>query len=235
MIYGEIRALRAMQEQSLDLKRNLLKDQAAEVLRDYISDGRLPEGSKVTERDIANLLGSGRAPARDALMALEAEGLVVSRPDGRYVFELTDDDACEITEIRIVLERLAIERAAANISEDDRVVLYGLLHQMEEAAANGDSAAFAKHDIALHRTIWRQAQSPNLLRILGSVLGTIFILTERYVTAGGYNFEHSLKTHRELLDSLCAGDGVAAANIMEKQHMGTLTEIRKGRHLGKNR
>ena len=87
MIYGEIRALRAMQEQSLDLKRNLLKDQAAEVLRDYISDGRLPEGSKVTERDVANLLGIGRAPARDALMALEAEGLVVSRPDGRYVFE----------------------------------------------------------------------------------------------------------------------------------------------------
>ena len=46
-----------IQEQDLRLDRNLLKDRAAEMLRDYISSGRIPEGTKLTEREVSRLLG----------------------------------------------------------------------------------------------------------------------------------------------------------------------------------
>ena len=58
------------------LDRNLLRDQAAEILREYISNGRIPEGTRLTEREVSQWLGVSRMPAREALMILEAEGLV---------------------------------------------------------------------------------------------------------------------------------------------------------------
>ena len=47
------------------LERNLLRDQAAEALRDYISTGRIPEGTKLTERDVSQMLGISRMPVHD--------------------------------------------------------------------------------------------------------------------------------------------------------------------------
>ena len=64
------------------LERNLLKDRAMDLLRDHIVSGRIPAGAKVVERDVAQLLGISRAPVRDALIQLETEGLVVSKPSG---------------------------------------------------------------------------------------------------------------------------------------------------------
>jgi GntR family transcriptional repressor for pyruvate dehydrogenase complex len=75
--------LSGIQGDRLRLDRNLLKDRAAETLRDYISTGRIPEGTKLTEREVSRLLGISRMPAHEALTIVEAEGLVISRPGGR--------------------------------------------------------------------------------------------------------------------------------------------------------
>ncbi len=106
MTEGENRLSRlpGIQHEDARLDRNLLKDLAAETLRDYISTGRIPEGTKLTERKVSRLLGISRMPARDALMILEAEGLVVSRPDGRYVIELTEKDVRDIHVLRRMRE-----------------------------------------------------------------------------------------------------------------------------------
>ena len=66
--------LAGIQEDALRLDRNLLKDRAAEMLRDHIGSGRIPEGTKLTEREVSRLLGISRMPAHEALTILEAEG-----------------------------------------------------------------------------------------------------------------------------------------------------------------
>ena len=93
----------------MKLLRVSLKDQAADILRDQIISGEISPGSKLVEREVAELLGISRAPARDALMQLEKEGLVVSQLDARYVIELTERDIRELHAIRLVLERLAVD------------------------------------------------------------------------------------------------------------------------------
>ena len=42
------------------LERNLLKDQAAQLLRDHIIRGRFSPGAKLTERELAEQLGISR-------------------------------------------------------------------------------------------------------------------------------------------------------------------------------
>jgi DNA-binding GntR family transcriptional regulator len=199
------------------LDRNLLKDMAAETLRDHISNGVIPEGTKITEREVSQMLGISRMPARDALMILEAEGLVEYRSDGRYVIELTEGDVRSIHQVRGALEKLAAELAAANISEEGCAVLRAELRDLEEAVATGDSSLCTRHDIAIHRAIWHLADNPHLLRILNSLMGVIFVLAARVRWYSERDPEELLNEHRELAELIMTGDGAGAAQAIEVQ------------------
>jgi DNA-binding GntR family transcriptional regulator len=216
--------LENIRSEDLRLDRNLLKDRAAETLRDYISTGRIPEGTKLTEREVSRLLGISRMPAHEALTILEAEGLVVSRPDGRYVIELSEKDVRDLHALRQTLECLAVELAAANASDENRAALQASLHELEQAVASGDPSNCTKCDMALHQTIWRQADNPHLLRVLVSVLGTIFVLAERVKVYGQEDLTRMLDGHRRLIELISAGEGAGAAAVLESHLKSSLRE-----------
>ena len=200
----------------MSLERSLLKDRAADTLRTYISSGEIPEGTKLTERDVSELLGISRSPARDALMVLETEGLVVFRSTGRFVIELTEKDVRDIHMLRWTLERVAAEQAAANVTDANREELYAALRDLE-AAVDGDAHDWARCDTALHRTIWRLADNAYLLKVLDSVFGAIFVLAERDKRYGKRNNERVIANHRKLVDLIAAGDGANAGREVELQ------------------
>ena len=211
--------LTCLQDMGTELKldRSLLKDMAADMLRDQISSGHIPEGTRLTEREISRLLGISRMPVRDALLMLEAEGLVVSRPDGRYVIELTEKDVRDIHQLRETLERMAAELAAANIDDENRDQLWAAIAKMEAAVAGGDPADCTRADMALHRTIWRQADNPHLLRVLDAMLGAVFVLVERVKLYGDPDHGYMVAEHRDLVTAIAAGDGAAAGQAIERQ------------------
>jgi DNA-binding GntR family transcriptional regulator len=200
---------------SVKLDRNLLKDMAAEILRDHISSGLIPEGTKITEREVSRMLGISRMPARDALMILESEGLVESRSDGRYVIEFTEDDVRAVYQVRVALEKLAAELAAVEIDEEDRAALRAKLRDLEEAVATGDPGLCTKRDIAIHREVWRQADNPFLLRILDSLVGVIFVLADRVNFYGRGDSDQLLREHRELVDLVASKDSAGAGQAIE--------------------
>jgi DNA-binding GntR family transcriptional regulator len=200
---------------SVKLDRNLLKDMAAEVLRDHISSGLIPEGTKITEREVSRMLGISRMPARDALMILESEGLVESRSDGRYVIEFTEDDVRAVYQVRVVLEKLAAELAAVEIDEEDCAALRAKLRDLEEAVATGDPGLCTKRDIAIHREVWRQADNPFLLRILDSLVGVIFVLADRVNFYGRGDSDQLLREHRELVGLVASEDSAGAGQAIE--------------------
>src|SRR5688500_4484920 len=136
---------------ALRLDRNSLKDQSTELLRSYIISGRIPPGTKLAERELADLLGISRMPARDALMDLEREGLVVSRPNGRYVIKLVSQDIEQLFEIRLVLERLAVSAAAANHSPQHCAALRANLGDMAAAITANDRDVYVRADLEAHQ------------------------------------------------------------------------------------
>jgi DNA-binding GntR family transcriptional regulator len=215
--------LENIRNEDLKLDRNLLKDRAAETLRDYISTGRIPEGTKLTEREVSRLLGISRMPAHEALTILEAEGLVVSRPDGRYVIELSEKDVRDLHALRQALECLAVELAAANASDENRAALRASLSELEQAVASGDPGNCTKCDMSLHQTLWRQADNPHLLRVLDSVLGTIFVLAERVKVYGQEDLARMLNGHRRLVELVSTGDGAGAAAVLKSHLRSSLT------------
>jgi len=223
-----------MQDTDISLNRSLLKERATNTLRDYISSGRIPEGTKLTERDVSTLLGVSRAPVRDALMALEAEGLVVSKSTGRYVIELTEKDVRDIHVLRWTLERLAVELVVENMTAVNREMLLDVLHDLEEAAMGEDANDWTKCDMALHRTIWQLANNAHLLKVLDSVFGAIFVLAERTTIYGKRNFKRAFERHRELVHLIISGDGEKAGQAMESHLKRSMTANLKTFRLSDN-
>jgi len=202
-------------EETMKLDRTLLKDRAAEVLRDHISSGHIPEGTRLTEQEVSRLLGISRMPAREALMILEAEGLVANRSDGRCVVELSEEDVRHLHVVRSTLEKLAVELAAANVNEENRAALRVKLRDLEEAVAGEDPALCAKCDLAIHQAIWHQANNSYLLKILDSMLGVIFVLAARIRFYCRADSDGLLSQHGELVDLVTSGDGAGAARAIE--------------------
>jgi len=228
-------SLADIQNSDLSLNRSLLKDRVANTLRDYISSGRIPEGTKLTEREVSTLLGISRAPARDALMSLEKEGLVVSKSSGRYVIELTEKDVRDIHVLRWTLEKVAAELAATNITSENQATLCDALRELEMTAVDGDAHSWTQADMALHRTIWRLADNAHLLKVLDSVLGAIFVLAERNTMYGLRNVEQDIAYHRELVDLIVGGDGVKAGQAMEAHLKRSLAATLKTFRLRENK
>jgi DNA-binding GntR family transcriptional regulator len=92
------------------------EDQTAKAyrsIRRMIVDGGLPPGHRMSHRTLAERLGIGRSPVRDAILQLEAEGLVVQRAQkGVLLRELTPRELSEVYELRLVMEPFFAERAA---------------------------------------------------------------------------------------------------------------------------
>jgi len=198
------------------LARKSLKDQAIELLRDYIVGGSIPPGTKIVEREVADLLGISRAPVRDALMELEKEGLVVTKSSGRYVIELTERDVRELYQVRLALERLAAELAAQNTCPENRAALTATLEAMRAAVAEGDRSKHVAADVEMHWLVWKQADNEHLLYMLNSMIGPVFMFVAN--NADEFDWQETLALHEDLAESVNSGDPAAAAQSIE-QHL----------------
>ena len=206
---------------SLKLERRNLKDRAAQLVRDYIIIGRISAGAKLTESGIADLLGVSRAPARDALMQLEREGLVVSKPDARYVIELRSKDVCQLYQVRTILEKAAVELAMQNLTDENKAGLMAAVQKMEEAITNQDQIAYTKSDVDMHRLIWELSGNPYLLKSLETMSGPIFMFVAN--NADKYDLLETLTLHQDLAAAIVSGDTARAAASLER-HMGNSLE-----------
>lgn len=201
---------------ALKLDRSSLKNQSTELLRTYIVSGRIPPGTKLAERELADLLGISRMPARDALMDLEREGLVVSKPNGRYVIEVSKADVQNLLQVRLELEKLAVTLAAQHTSPAYRAALEANLQQMRTAIQQNDRNAYVKSDLEAHELIWQQAHNPYLLKMLHSIVGPIFMFIASH-TEFQTNWHETLQMHEALTSAICAGDADRAVKSIEEQ------------------
>src|SRR3954451_19483162 len=100
-------------------------------VRDAILAGVLDPGARLRQEELAELFGTSRIPVREALRALEYEGLVRSDPHrGFTVTSLDADDVEEVYDLRIVLESHAIRLAIPLLTDEDLVELEPIYNEM---------------------------------------------------------------------------------------------------------
>lgn len=129
---------------------------AAAAVRRAILEGRLPPGSRINEVQIAAELGFSRGPLREALRALEEEGLIVKEPyRGAFVAEVGPQAIEEIASLRVRLEPYAVELALPRLrSPAGRAAAQELLDELRLGAAQADVASCIDIHLRLHRMIY---------------------------------------------------------------------------------
>ena len=193
-----------------------MRDQARVLLHNHIVSGRISPGTKLVERDLAESFGISRAPVRDALIELEEQGLVVTKPNGRYVIELSERDIRELFQVRLVVEALATDLATQHISPAGGAELSAKLQEMSEALPKRDYRAFIDSDVGIHRLIWRMADSHYLYRVLNSMVGPMFMLSASHAEHKGWS--EILDVHADLVDCVSRGDSEGARESVRRHH-----------------
>jgi DNA-binding GntR family transcriptional regulator len=203
--------------ESFRIARELLKDQAVAVLRDAIIGGNIPAGSKLVERDVANKLGTSRVPARDALMALEREGLLVNRSGVRYVIDVNEEDVRELYAVRMTLESLAVELACDRADRGGCEALYEAIGVMEKAIAENNPVEYRKSDFRFHKATWLLAGNQLLIRTLDAMMGSIYMVIVHNSRTTD-NWQRTVELHRAVADGICSGVKVRALSAI-RQHL----------------
>jgi DNA-binding GntR family transcriptional regulator len=143
-------------------------------LRDAILDGRLRPGQRLRAETLAIELGTSRTPVREALVALEGEGLVEVEPRrGAVVRSFHADDLLDLYEVRAVLEPHAAARAAERIRPEAIDRLRANCREAEAIDADGTEAAerLIALNVELHGIVLEASASPRLTAAMRSVAG----------------------------------------------------------------
>ena len=97
-----------------------LRAQAQNTLRNAILNGRFKAGQKLIERELCELTGASRSILREALINLEANGLIERQSyRGFTVTQIGPRKVKEIFELRATLETLAAELFTERASDQE--------------------------------------------------------------------------------------------------------------------
>src|SRR5215468_7993257 len=118
-----------------------LRTQVYESLREALTAGRFRPGQKLTFRFVADALGVSLTPVREALRRLVAEGAFEMQPNRSVrVPPMTRAKVLELRDIRMAVEGLAAEKAAANATRPHVAQLRRIALEIAAARSRGDSA-----------------------------------------------------------------------------------------------
>ena len=100
------------------IQRTFVRQEAYLKIRNWILDGTLVPGAQVRDKELAEQLGVSRTPIREALLRLEDEGLVQTKPNRSTLVSSIDfHSAFHLYSIVWTLEKLALTQAFGSISE----------------------------------------------------------------------------------------------------------------------
>jgi DNA-binding GntR family transcriptional regulator len=199
---------------------------AAERIRVAITSGALKLGESLSEEKLAQQLGMSRTPIREALTALQAQGLINIFPQrGSYVFKPDEQDVQALCEFRALTECRAMWLAHARDRDGTLAALKLAQERMAKAYAMGDYGASAAADAAFHDALLRGAGNPYLAQaydIIGGQISAVrsMLLNPREI------WSVSAAEHDDIIEAFSAADLTLAEAALSTHIMKMRTRYR---------
>ena len=193
-----------------------LQEQIYRQLRFFLMVGRFRPGQPLKIRDLAETFETSMQPVREAIRQLTAEQALEASPNASTrVPVLSDEQLEDLRSVRIAVEGLAAERAAAYIGAKDIAELSKIL-SAEHAA---DDAMHVETSIARNLDFHFRLYSLSGSAILPSIIEGLWLrvgpsirdAAEVFDARGGKGAAH----HAEILKALRRKDGRAVRDAIE--------------------
>jgi DNA-binding GntR family transcriptional regulator len=149
-----------------------LTDKAYAQIEELIVTLQLPPGTVLSELVLADRLGIGRTPIREALQRLSRDGLVNILPRrGVLVSDIDLRSQLRLLEVRRELERLMARGAAERASEEERTRFSAIASGMYRASENEDDISFMRLDQQFNTLVSLAARNEFASRSMGLMHG----------------------------------------------------------------
>lgn len=196
---------------------------AAGELRRRILAGIIAPGAALRQDDLVEDLGISRIPVREALLQLEAEGLVKIVPHkGAIVSVLTEGELDELFSLRGMIEPDLLARSAPRLTASDFEELRAILADFDAAVEAKELLRWGELNYAFHMGLYQRAERPKSLLLASNLLRDCDRHTRIQMSLAGAA-DRAQREHRELL-RLCEQGKVDAAIALLKAHIAHVAE-----------
>lgn len=201
------------------IKSDTLSGDLVKRLTSAIVEGDMPLGSKISEPELAKRYGVSRGPLREALVKLEALGLITRTANvGARVVELNIEDLIETFTLREAMEGMAARLAAELISDEEIQRLYTLLDDHQAYLdSNQDEHYTSQHgNEDFHLRIIYASKNQKLIRLLTQDLYATIRMYRRYTADSRSDPRQALREHKAILDAIANREGDLAELLMRR-------------------
>jgi DNA-binding GntR family transcriptional regulator len=186
-----------------------------EILRNIL-EGKINEGEKLLESELASQFHVSRTPVREALVQLEMEGYIILKKNvGAVVKKISEKQILEIIEVIGQLESYAVEIVAEHgINEVNIAYLGDLQRQMEENATSRDYLQYVRNNMLFHAFFVEKSENRTLIGAVSGLRKKIYRLISEGLTLP-LHIDEYMATHRRIMDAVLNNDPRSARREME--------------------
>ena len=153
------------------LAHRTMASAAGAELRRRILEGTYPAGLPLRQDALAAEFGTSRIPVREALVQLEAEGLVRILPHrGAIVSELSTGEIREVFELRALLEPRLLRQSAPRLTPEDFSALRTILSDFASALRSDHVGRWGELNTAFHMRLYERAGRPRTAAFVSTLL-----------------------------------------------------------------
>ena len=192
-----------------------LAEKAHRALEELIVTLELPPGSVWNEQSLADRVGVGRTPTREAIKRLEVEHLIDIVPrHGVRILEIELYRQLQVTEARIPLELLISRWAAARASNPEREQLLTLAAPFESREQTLDRIAYLRHAFAASSFIASCSRNP----FIAQALAPLHTLSRRffYMYHSAEALDEFSDLHARRIRAVASGDSAQAQRATDE-------------------
>jgi DNA-binding GntR family transcriptional regulator len=191
------------------------QERAYQAIRERILDGTYVPGYRVVIDTLAVEFGVSALPVREAIRRLEAEGLVVFRPNAGATVTPTEPGQFEdeLTALA-ALEGFATALAAPHIRDVDITRLTAITDGMVEAMERLDPLSFGQLNQDFHGCIYERCPNVALVDLMHDVARRLDAMRRTVFVQIPYRGAASIAEHRKLIELFSSG---APAEEIERE------------------
>ena len=198
------------------IKKVRIHEEVVNQIHELIKEGRFNSGDQLpSERELAEIFKVSRTSVREALRALETQGLVISRTGmGNFVADLPVESLvrslakflidekralADIFELRKLLEPHIASLAAERATRADIKQMKHILVKQMEAVSRGETGVDA--DAELHLAIGRATQNQALQKLVSGLMEMLSRSREESLQTQ-HRRKESLDSHRKIIAAI---------------------------------
>lgn len=186
-------------------------------IRQAILDGEYCLGEALSELKLAGALGVSRTPVREALSALQLQGLIDIRPQsGSFVFMPSEEDVGELCEFRRIMEVTALRFCFARRRDGTLLQMRAANDTMERARTANDPLAISRADSAFHQTIVENSANEYLIEAYKLVSGRTAALRTYNLSFPSPLRNIAMTEHQAIITAFAKGDLNHAEAILDE-------------------